>query len=348
MTTGPGGFVAELQTTGIGSLPFEDPQEAASFVLKAELSIPFWPQLPQRNSRELMIPQYSEGFPCVRIDESQKKIFCDTSDKADELGAFYEKFLAEDAGSFPITRNYAAGLFAFEEAAAGRTWANAKVQTTGPFTFTQGIQDLDGNPVYNDPDLRDAAVKLLVRKTQWQLQRFAVFSNGPLIVFLDEPVLSAYGSSAFVGVSESDVHGILREPLEAIGEAGAVSAIHVCGNSDWGVVIRSGIEILNFDAYEYGYSISLYADNVRELLARGGNIAWGIVPTSEAVRGESADSLAKRLADSFKLLKQKGFSESLLEERCLLTPSCGAGSLDVDDTRRVFDLLHELREKLTS
>lgn len=343
-----GGFKAELQTTGIGSLPFEDPNEAAQFVLKAELSIPFWPQLPQRDFKELMVPQYAEGLPCLKIDEPGRKVSCESQDRADELAKFYEEFLAENPESFPISSEYAAGLYAFEEAVEGRTWANAKVQTTGPFTFTQGIPDSQGDPIYNDPDLRDASVKLLVRKTQWQLRRFGRFSQGPMIAFVDEPVLSAYGSSAYVGISESDVHGLLREPLEAIAAEGAVSAIHVCGNSDWGVVIRSGIEILNFDAYEYGFSIALYAEDVRRFLENGGNIAWGIVPTSEAVRAEDADSLARRLADSFKLLKAKGFAESLLEERCLLTPSCGAGSMSVDDTRRVFDLLYELREKLAS
>ncbi len=341
-------FAAELRTTGIGSLPFTDPEEAARFVLDAELSIPFWPQLPQRDFRELMIPQYSEGLPCASVDFDRKDIACNLDRKAENLEEFYEKFLAEDPESFPLSRDYAAGLYAFEEAAGERAWNNAKIQTTGPLTFTQGIQDPAGNPIYNDPDLKDAAIKLLVRKTQWQARRFARFSDGPLIAFLDEPILAAYGSSTYVGISEQDVHDILQEPIEAIKAEGAVSAIHVCGNSDWGVVIRSGIDILNFDAYEYGYSAALYAAEVRALLDRGGNIAWGIVPTSEAVRGETKDTLAKRLADSFKPLVSKGFSESLLEERCLLTPSCGAGSMSIDDTRRVFDLLYELREKLTS
>lgn len=343
-----GKFVAEFRTTGIGSLPFTDAAQAARFVLDAELSIPFWPQLPQRDSRELMIPQYSESLPCASFDLDKNDVTCSLDQKAENLGEFYEKFLAEDSELFPISSDYATGLYAFEKAAGKRTWPNAKIQTTGPLTFTQGISDTEGNPIYNDPDLKDAAVKLLVRKTQWQVQRFAGFSDGPLIAFLDEPILAAYGSSAYVGISEQDVHDILREPIEAIRTEGAVSAIHVCGNSDWGVVIRSGIDILNFDAYEYGYSVALFAEDVKALLDRGGNIAWGIVPTSEAVRDETADTLAKRLADSFKPLVSKGFSESLLEERCLLTPSCGAGSLSIDDTRRVFDLLYELREKLTS
>ena len=348
MSTEKSGFTAELRTTGIGSLPLTDAAQAAEFVLEAGLSIPFWPQLPQRDFRELMIPQYSEGLPGIAIDMDGKKISCDTAEKAARLEIFYENFLTEDPQGFPISRDYAAGFYAFEEAARGRNWPHVKIHTTGPLTFTQGISDAQGNPIYNDPDLRDAAVKLLVRKTQWQARRLRTLSRGPLIIFLDEPVLAAYGSSAYVGISEADVHDILREPLDAIASEGAVSAIHVCGNSDWGVVIQSGIDILNFDAYQYGYSVALYADDVRELFGRGGNIAWGIVPTSEAVRSETADSLAKRLGESFKLLRAKGFSESTLEERCLLTPSCGAGSLSVDDTRRVFDLLLELREKLAS
>jgi len=339
-------FLPELRTTGIGSLPFADAQEAVEFVFDCDFSIPFWPQLPQHSFREFMIPQYSEGMPCARLDDSEKTLFCDTGNKAAELEVFYEKYLSEYIGHFPISEEFAAGLYLFEKAAGERKWDAVKVHTTGPLTFTQGIKDDRGEPVYNDPDLRDASVKLLARKTQWQLERFRKFSERIMIAFIDEPVLSAYGSSSYVGISESDVHNILREPFDAIEAAGALSAVHVCGNSDWGMVLRSGVDIVNFDAFEFGHTISLYADDLSEFLGRGGCIAWGIVPTSEAVRSETRESLAKRLGDSFTLLRQKGFQESLLMERSLLTPSCGAGSLSIDDTKRVFDLLFELREKL--
>jgi hypothetical protein len=340
------GFAGKLRTTGIGSLPFTDPQKAAKYVLEADLSIPFWPQLPQRDFREFMLPQYSEGFPCLSVDVAAKRLVCTTGDRAPQLETFYEDFLAENPDLFPISQEYAAGFYEFEKSAVGKSWQNVKVQTTGPLTFLLGIADTEGNPIYNDPDLRDAAVRLLTRKSQWQLRRLRGLSQGPMIAFLDEPVLSAYGSSTYVGISESAVHAVLKDPLEAIAAEGAVSAVHVCGNSDWGMVMRSGVEILNFDAFNYDYSIALYADDLHEFMNRGGNIAWGVVPTSEAVRDETADSLAARLSGSFRRLREKGFSESLLEERCLLTPSCGAGSLTVDDTRRVFDLLRELRGKL--
>ena len=61
-------FTPHLMTTGIGSVPHTNPEEAVSFVLEADLSIPFWPQLPARHFFEQMIPQYSEGMPCVALD----------------------------------------------------------------------------------------------------------------------------------------------------------------------------------------------------------------------------------------------------------------------------------------
>ena len=89
------GFAGELRTTGIGSLPFESPEEAAEYVLGIDLSIPFWPQLPKRDFRELMIPQYSEGMPCVTVDAAAGRASCASDNKASDLETFYEDFLAE-------------------------------------------------------------------------------------------------------------------------------------------------------------------------------------------------------------------------------------------------------------
>ncbi len=39
-------FEPSMMTTGIGSVPLADPDDGAAFVLDADVSIPFWPQLP--------------------------------------------------------------------------------------------------------------------------------------------------------------------------------------------------------------------------------------------------------------------------------------------------------------
>jgi hypothetical protein len=341
-------FQPHLTTTGIGSLPLTEGERASSFVLEAGLGIPFWPQLPKRHFLEQMIPQYSEAMPCVHTDAEGARITFDPAEKYKHLEPFYEAFLSGDLDGFGLSEPFAAGFHAFERAAAGRTWPIVKGQVTGPISFCMGIKDADGNPLYNDPELRDAAVKLLTRKAEWQIERLKAFASERVLVFVDEPVLAAYGSSAYVGISEEDVRALEGEVLEAITAAGAIAGMHVCGNSDWGVALRTGVQVLNFDAYQYGTTIALYPDEVRNLFDRGGCIAWGIVPTSDAIAAETVDSLAQRLHECMDALAAKGFADDLLCERSLLTPSCGAGSMSVENARRVFDLLEQLRQKVAA
>jgi len=338
---------AHLPTTGIGSLPLEDAEEAASFVLDAGLTIPFWPQLPKRYFLEQMIPQYSEGMPCVLPVPGQARVVLEPEAQCQHLEKFYQEYLSEDPSVFAMSEEAAAGLHAFERAAEGRTWPIVKGQVTGPLTFCTGIADADKRPLYGNEELRDAAAKLLARKAEWQIARLAPLASERVMIFIDEPVLAAYGSSAYLGICGGDVHELIGEVLEAIAGAGAVSGIHVCGNSDWGVVLRTGVQVLNFDAYQYGTRIALYPEDVQGLFDRGGRIAWGIVPTTKAVGKETSDSLARRFDGCLDALSEKGFSRDLLYERALLTPSCGTGSLTVKEAQQVFALLRELRQRLT-
>lgn len=339
-------FHPALSTTGVGSLPFAGVEEAVSSVLDADLTIPFWPQLPKRCFGEEMVSQYGQGVPCVRIDPDQKTISIDPSRKFEELEDFYNRFLEEDPSLFAMSEDVAAGLYAFEAVAARQKWSYVKGQTTGPVTLTTGIFGADKRPLFADPDLRDAAVKTIVRKAQWQIERLKPLAAEGMLVFVDEPVLAAFGSSSYLYLSEEDVLAMLGEVFTAISEAGAITGIHVCGNSDWGVVVRSGVQVLNFDAYQYGASISLYPDEVATLFGRGGSIAWGIVPTTPVVNEETAEALTQRLESCFSAMVKKGFSPELLRERAIITPSCGAGSLQPREARRVFELLADVQRRM--
>src|SRR3972149_11629131 len=96
-----------FSTTGIGSLPHSDPLEACRVIFDS-VDMPFWPQLPHRNFLELMVPQYSEGFPFTKIQGENIHV-----EKADEQAAasFYE---AIDRKKVLHTSNeYDPSLYAF-------------------------------------------------------------------------------------------------------------------------------------------------------------------------------------------------------------------------------------------
>jgi hypothetical protein len=339
-------FRGNLRTTGIGSLPIAEPEEGVSFVLEAGLSIPFWPQLPQRAFLERMVPQFSEGMPCVRVDAAEERIGFDAAEKYQHLERFYEAFLSEDLAPFALSEDAAAGLYAFERRAAGRTWPIVKGQVTGPVTFCTGIADADKRPLYADADLRDAAVKLLTRKAQWQIERLRPLASERVMIFLDEPILAAYGSSAYLGISEEDVWGLEGEVIRAIREAGGLAGMHVCGNSDWGVMIETGVDVLSFDAWQYGPTIALYVEQVRALLDRGGCIAWGIVPTVTVAEAD-LDAVARRLDECLDGLTAKGLDPDEVRSASLLTPVCGTGSIPLANAQKTFSLLRQLSEMVT-
>ena len=122
--------------------------------------------------------------------------------------------------------------------------------------------------------------------------------------------------------------------------------MHVCGNSDWGVMAGTGVQVLNFDAYQFGRTVGLYPDAIAGFLRRGGCIAWGIVPTTAAIAGADVDSLMSTLEEGLDSLQEKGIDAALLRRRSMLTPSCGAGSMKEAEAEKVFRLLRELRARL--
>ena len=72
-------FDPHCKATAIGSFPHTDPEIVCNLVLSTIPEIPIWPQLPNTDFREQMEIQYSEGLPCVIIDDIKQRMYFDTS-----------------------------------------------------------------------------------------------------------------------------------------------------------------------------------------------------------------------------------------------------------------------------
>ena len=326
-------------TTGIGSLPHRNAQEACRLILDT-FDIPFWPQLPGLSFRELMIPQYSEGLPFLKIDEQKETIWIERN-SSDELERFYESCTEECR--IAISEDYAQGMHTFLRTVKTKKFGLLKGHVTGPLTFTLGLKDHTGRPVYFDEELREISLMLLKAKTRWQLDQLRPHAE-KVIIFIDEPILSALGSSGYLGVSSTEVSRLLRELTDGIRSEGGISGIHCCGNADWPMVINCGPDIINFDAYDYIDTLALYPEEFRAFLEKGGYLAWGIVPTSEAIAGENPGSISRRFQKGVEKLSLH-IPGDLIFSRILLTPSCGTGSRTVEETLKVFQLLLRLKEE---
>jgi hypothetical protein len=293
--------------------------------------------------------QYNEGLPRVVIDRDKGRMYVDTSgDTSLDLATFYEHYLGEDLDYFRITPEFSEGLHAALALlkGEGKKRPFVKVQTTGPLSFGLTITDEAKRAIYYNAEFCDVIVKGLAMKCRWQIQQFSPYAE-QVICFVDEPILSAFGSSTYVSVQRDDVVAKLGEVIEAVHAEGALAGVHCCGNTEWPLLIDAGADIVNFDAFEFGHTIAYYPEQVSKHLEKGGVLAWGVVPTNaDRIRANSVDDLILKFTQGVEGLAAKGVDRDLILRQAMLTPSCGTGSLPVPEAEMVFDKLRQTSERI--
>ena len=322
--------------TCIGSLPYLRPRQAVDVMLRHLKRIPYWPQLPAIGFEENMYAQYATHLPGVKVDAHNKRITVDLDSYDPER--FYEAILGEDFHFFEYPRTCFHGLFELlEEWELPKEALYLKGQVTGPISMGLQVLDQTGKSVIYDEsycEIMRMNLNMLMRQQEFMLK-------GKLprtILFLDEPSLSLVGTP-FAAVSKEHVVQWIDEVLQGVT---CVKALHCCGNTDWPMVLSTKIDMLSFDAYNYGYTISLYPDDIASFIERGGAIAWGIVPNDEEnLQKETPAKLVERLEREMAKLSARGVSPDLIFRSSLLTPQCGLGPLNDEDlAERALHLLN--------
>ncbi|MFQ5645748.1 MAG: methionine synthase [bacterium] len=324
-------FAANCKATGIGSVPYTDPAEAVGLVFDCFGKIPFWPQLPNLGFRENMYAQYSRSLPGLCLDK--EKVVLNQAEAMEGLEGFYEKFLSEDLDQFKITEEFSQGLPEFlKQENRLKKAAAIKGHITGPISFGLMVTFEDKRAVIYDDNLRDVIIKTLIRQAQWQESIFRGI-NPHTIIFVDEPYMSSFGS-AFINLERDQVIDIFNQVFD---EISGLSAVHCCGNTDWGVLIDTNVDIINLDAFDCADMFLLYPDRLKKFLQKGGIVAWGIVPTvTDKITPGAAPELAERMEAIFDRIVAMGVERERILAQSLITPSCGVGSLSVSLAREVF------------
>ena len=338
------GVEFNCQATMIGSMPQKDPAAACHQVLHYLRDIPAWPQLTRRSFLENLYVQFSQGFPGVVVEDG--KIFVDRAqDSQKALEQLYSAYLENNIYQFPVTPDHAAGLYAFLNY-TDLTVQAVKGQIVGPVTWGMTVTDNDRRSIAYDDVLSDACARLLKLKASWMEKELQRISK-KVIIFVDEPYMTSFGSS-FLALGREKVVGLLEEVLSGIS---GLKGVHCCGNTDWSLLLGLGIDILSFDAYSYAESLTLYPSEVKKFIAKGGVIAWGIVPNEEAVlTKESPGSLLDRLEEAIAPFTRQGTGIPFrqLIAQGLLAPSCGLDRLSADAAGQALELLSQLSEKVRS
>lgn len=348
-------FQANCLATLIGSLPLTDHGKAIDLILEYVPEIPVWAQLTAFR-KEGMMAQFTSGLPGFCSGNEDGFVNTDSETFDDDLLEFFEEYLAVlegtielDNSRFTLTEDTAEGLFVFLERIKKLADAPLAVkgQIVGPFTLGTGIVDQNKRPIFYDPQLKDAAVKLLALKARWQARQLSILQR-PVMVFFDEPALAGVGSSEFTSISNEEIRQCFEEVFEAVHLEGGLAGVHICANTDWSLVLESSADIVSFDAYGYFDRFILYPDQIKKFLAAGKIIAWGIVPTldPEQLERETVASLLAQWDEKICRVESLGIDLQNLKTQSLITPSCGAGSLSVDLAKKVLDLTREVSREI--
>ncbi len=344
-------FKANLRPLLVGSLPMTDHPAAARLVFEHTPEIPLWVQLPIYRE-EGMVNQFMPGLPGVT--QKGDKSFIDTQKETfdQEFLEFFEDYLAlsepesEISGSrFAFTPSTGKGFAEFltQVDNAGTPFEALKGQVTGPITFATAVKDEADKDIFYNDQLRDAAVKHLALNAGYQAKEYAKRGAVP-IIFLDEPALAGFGTSAYITITKEDVISCIEEIMEPIHRENGLAGVHVCANTEWDMLLSSSIDIISFDAFSFFDRFILYPDHIRAFINRGGILAMGIVPTGEAeiIAAQTAEGLAEKLNGQIEQLIALGIDRKTLEEQIFITPSCGTGSIDLDSAKRVLELTRDL------
>ncbi|MCK4444473.1 MAG: hypothetical protein KAW09_08015, partial [Thermoplasmata archaeon] len=241
-----------------------------------------------------------------------------------QLDEFLQMVDQGDLEHFKYDSDYFAGFNEMLEQAKDAPRIRVlKGQVTGPVSLGLKLTDKKRQAIIYNETLAEILTKYLNMKAKWQQKKLAEIAPETLVVF-DEPYMSMFGS-AFLNMGEDDVLGLLGAVTKGIP---GLLGVHCCGNTDWGVMVETGVDVVSLDAYNAGDVLALYSEKVIDFLDRGGMFAWGIVPSIPGdFTVETKEDLLERLLKAMGLLTKQGIELDTLLRQSLVTPSCGLGGM---------------------
>jgi methionine synthase II (cobalamin-independent) len=336
----------KCKATGIGSIPHKDINAITDYIIKKCPGIPYWPQAANIDSREAMLVQYTENLPCLKLDVNNEVIY-DKTDKDKNLLEYFEHLTSGDYDYFEISKEFARGFYTLLDKLKKSNIDFIKGQVVGPVTLLYSIKGEDGKPILFDEIICDAIVRGLAMKGVWQAREIRKIGKEP-VIFFDEPAMSGFGS-AFMPLGKDQAMTIFDKLVKTVKEhENAIIGIHCCGNSDWGMLLQTDIDIINFDSFAFADNFVLYSEAIKQFLNRGGVIAWGAVPTSDYNDSVNIDLVISKLKNAINKLASQGIEKELLIKRAIFTPACGMGQLSSEVAEKVIDLTYRLAIEFTN
>jgi methionine synthase II (cobalamin-independent) len=311
--------------TGIGSLPYDDVDEAAKVVLGELPDLPHVPELPRRGAGAEMIGRTAALLVDMHVDLQPAGWRLTGRPGADERRA--TAFLRADLDAVEIAAHGYSGPF--------------KVQVVGPLTLAASIERPRGDRALADYGARRDLAQSLAEGVREQVSDVARRVPGAqIVVQIDEPSLPAVLAGAIPTSSGFGRHRAV-EPSEAeqlVGDvarmAGEWPVVHCCAaDVPVNLLRRAGVRAVALDVGLLGAQA---LDYLAEALD-GGLALWpGVVPSRRPERVPSERDLVERLERLFTRLDADPAEAAA---GTVITPRCGLADADAGWAREAYRLV---------
>ncbi len=330
-------------TTGVGSLPFIDPDIACDVVRKYCQRLPYIPTLPKRGILERIVFSDSEHLP-GKIIEEERLLIDRSRDITNDIAKIYEDFLGKNFIPYLPTPDY----YSCFDNMLSRNFQDIialKFQLTGPVTFGMQVVDRERKPILYDPELADMLPKLIALRARAAEDAIRERTGvDETLIVMDEPYYASLGSSV-VPLDKEQVREGFTEIVTTL--KGAIG-VHCCANTDWEFVLSLKPAVLSFDAYTNANEFLLYRDKILDFMRNGGVIAWGVVPSEgEVFRKETIDRLIQR----FQSIRERAIEtipSDLFDRQSLITPTCGIRLADEETAIDIMESTNAVSESIHS
>lgn len=315
--------------TGIGSLPYDDPDEACRIVFGELPDLPHLPELPGRGVGADMIGRVVSLLVDLHADLQASGWRLVDRPGADERRAG-ERLLRD--------------LQALELAAYGYA-GPLKVQVAGPVTLAAALERMRGDRAIADPGARrDIAQSLAEGVAAHVADIRRRVPGADVIVQIDEPSLpavlrgeipTASGFGRLRPVAEPEAQSLLGLVLDAAGEW---PVVHCCASQPPVLLLqRAGARAISFDV---GLLSDADLDAYGEAVDRGLALWLGVVPSTDPVGRTPSESEAARRVEG--LWRRLGYDLEWAVRRTVVTPACGLASASPAWARRAYQLVREV------
>lgn len=297
--------------------------------------------LTQRGPRESPLMLAVAGFPGVILEHDRPAAIRQPTEI--ELGRIGLAYLrGERAAGAPPHEHVVAVVEMLRQLEQVRA-RFAGAELTGPVSLSLQLVDEQERPLAYTPALREALAQQLVLRATWLHDQISVHLGGALIC-LDEPFLDAL-ASPFAPLDEADGLALLAQTLD---DLPTPCGLCVAGLPNWEAILSLPVDVVYFDAYGHRPGLLQSASAVVDYLARGGILAWGLVPTdAAALANERAEALAHRFESAVAYLAADGGIEpAQIRAAALISTSGSLAHLPLDLAAHAAALCGELAAHL--